>query len=161
MVHQLNFTQRLADIAVLRVMKYFGHVIRSGRNLETPAMQAKVQGKNLKGRPLQRWTADMIIKQSGLSLYQCIKRANDRRECVQRFRLLHDHDTLLGERLDHDNNLNFIKTLLEFIFSTVLVKNNCWKRITLEKGQSFDLIIINFDDKSHSRTHYVSTHRYV
>lgn len=75
---KLNLTQWLTNIAVLRVMKYFGHVIRSGWNLETLVIQAKVQEKRSKGCPPPRWT-DRIIKQSELPLYQCVQRAKDRR----------------------------------------------------------------------------------
>lgn len=92
---ELNLTQRLANMAIIKVIKYFGHIVRSERNLELLIIQGKIQGTRPKGRPPQRWT-DIIKHWSGLTLWQCVQRARNRGAWRKMIQLLHDHDTPLG-----------------------------------------------------------------
>jgi hypothetical protein len=66
---ELKIKLRLSDEIQLRIIRYFGHIMRRELdNMDRLILQGKVEGTRLRGRSQMRWT-DQITKSSGKTMH--------------------------------------------------------------------------------------------
>ncbi|CAH2212856.1 jg7143 [Pararge aegeria aegeria] len=69
--------ERLLSTVQIRILKFFGHIIRNKHSMERLVVQGKVEGKRTRGRSYTRWT-DLIKATTQTSIVPCSRNAEDR-----------------------------------------------------------------------------------
>ena len=79
-LQELNVQRRLSATVRANILKFFGHITRSGEDsIERLVVQGHVEGRRPRGRSPTRWT-DQIKSITGKSFQECTRAAMDRRE---------------------------------------------------------------------------------
>lgn len=85
--NEINEAQRLSQIVLARILKFFGHINRrDDNNLEKLVIQGKMEGKRPRGRSPMRWT-DTIKATTNSTITQATRESRNRerwRDIVRR-----------------------------------------------------------------------------